>query len=362
VIVRPINASTDLTEVFSYQDLLTSSRAAFFRAGTLHGVRSADDQQISSADFICIPNAIVFVDGLEILYMTHDFKYIPQLYPKPWPYQKYRFNDSDKLMIDVDRLPRKLLADNYLMPFSVAGNWFHRLLDNYARLFFTNQLPFVDDLTLALPFWACPETQTVPSDLATVHAVFLNGRSAQTLEAGLYQVDRLIAPPLGNADDYIFAEPARFISDGLCSALTSRRATHPLRLFVSRADTAVRTLINEAELVHELQRLGFTILCPGEYSFIAQLGIFAAAEIVVGIHGQGLLPIICAQNCRALLEFEAAGWSHTPYCSIAQILDIPYHKMPCELVEYRDTERFDWHARADVPACLDIMEGILRAI
>jgi capsular polysaccharide biosynthesis protein len=213
-----------------------------------------------------------------------------------------------------------------------------------------------------VPFWAQPALTRVPSDLTTVHAAFMQGRKTLRLEKGVYEVERVLAPPLGNADDYLFAEPVRFTADRLGRTLTRDKITHPLRLFVSRADIAVRNIVNETELTAELRRLGFTILCPGDYSFRTQLELFASAEIVAGVHGQGLAPIVCARRRRAVMEFEAAGWKFTAYRSLAEVMGIPYHKLPCELIEYRNPGRFDWVARADIGACIAAVEHVLQDV
>jgi capsular polysaccharide biosynthesis protein len=362
MIIPPIGISTSIEKVSSPGELLRARELASFVSGTLKGVRWEQDQKEFPATFLSVSNAVVVVDDRHILYLTGDYKYLPMAYPKTWPYAKYLIPKSDKILLDVDSFPRYRLTGSTVMPFAVAGNWFHMLLDNYARLHFLPQIPEVDAATVALPFWADPQMTVVPNDRSIIHSVFLQGRSVKRLARGIHEVDRLIVPPLGNIDDYIFSEPARFVSNRLTSALIRGKARHPLRLFVSRADVSVRNLVNEAELAGELRRFGFTILCPGDYSFLAQLELFASAEIIAGVHGQGLVPVIVAQNCRAVLEFEAAGWAFTAYRSFAALLGIPYYKLPCDLITYRDPARFDWLARADTAACVTLIERVLEEI
>ena len=312
------------------------------------------------ADFMSIADANVIVNDREIIYMTRDWEYIPQLYPKQWPYAKHLIPSSRSLEIDVDSLPKHELAGNIFMPFTMAGNWFHVLFDNYARLYFLGQLPANEPLRVGVPFWGYPAQSAVPSDRAVVHAAFMHGQNTVRLEKGIYKIERLIAPPLADADDYFCAEPTRFVADCLGHMLKHKVVHHPLRLFVSRADIGVRNLANEAELTAELRRLGFTIVCPGDFSFCTQLELFNAAEFVVGVHGQGLSAMICARHCRGLMEFEAADWAYTAYRSLAKVLGIPYKKLPCELIGIRNPLRFDWLARVEVGACIAEVERALE--
>jgi capsular polysaccharide biosynthesis protein len=358
--IAPIAAMDEFDIVSSAEELFSAATCAIYPSAVLNGIRWEQDQREISANFLSIPNAIVVVDDHHIIYMTAKCEFLSALYPKPWPYAKFKLAQSDALSLDIDTNAALRLTGDVFMPFSVAGNWFHMLFDNYARLFFRERITPNRSLTTALPFWACPGGRAAHDDRAIIHSVFLRETAVLPLQRGVYEVERLIAPPLGNVSDYIFTDPARFVSNRLRSDLRCRKVTHPLRIFVSRADIGVRNLSNEAELVFELRRLGFMIICPGDYSFLAQLELFASAEIIAGVHGQGMTPMIAAAGCRAILEFEAAGWAFTAYRSIAGVLNVPYYKLPCEMTEMRNPSRFDWLARADIPACMAILRGILE--
>lgn len=359
MIIPPIDPPTQFTRVQSPAGLFQFPCDTAYFADMLHGIRSHDDQRMVSAEYLSIPDGIVIVGDREIFYVTADWKYIPNLYPKSWPYAKHLAADGRSLSLDLECLPKHRLHGTFFMPFNVAGNWFHMLFDNYARLYHLGCLHADIALSIGIPFWGYPDAIAACSDRAMIHSLFLEGLQTERLEKGVYQIDRVIAPPLGNAADYIFAEPARFVSKKLQEGLVSRQFTHQQRIFVSRADIPVRNIVNEADLAAELQRLGFIILCPGDYSLRCQFELFASADIIVGVHGQGLIPMICARKCRALMEFEAAGWSYTTYSSIAEIMGMSYHKLPCEMLEYRNPGRFDWLAKVDVGKCVAMIERAL---
>ena len=322
------------------------------------GMRSKADQQSVPAPLLALRNAIVIVTESEILYATRDLALLASVYPKPWPYARHLVQDRTALDIAIETMPRRRLEGHFFAPFTVAGNWFHKLFDNYARLYYLSGIQGAADLRILAPFWATDMGDD--ADRTSISRLFLSGRPVERVERGIYEVEWLIAPPPANSDDYIFAEPARFVAERL-AALRRTSHTHKLRLFVSRRDIDVRNLTNEAELTEALLKRGFTIVCPGDFSFRTQIELFSAAEIVVGVHGQGLTGIIAAANCRMLMEFEAAGWNVTAYESIAAVLGIPYRRLACTLTEYRNQKRFDWLATADIADCLNDIDHQLAA-
>jgi hypothetical protein len=360
MIVPPVDPSA-LVEVPSPQDLFDAPQTAFYCWQKLLGTRSELDRREIAANFISVENAKVIVGDREIIYMTGDGHYLPQLYPKPWPYARHFVPQSRALSIDVDHLTERRLEGTIFTPFSVAGNWFHILFDNCARLYFLDKVHGPSSLRIGIPFWGLPEANTTDSGRGWVHSRFLNGQDVVCLEKGIYRIDRLIAPPLANVDDYFLADPVLFVAARLRESLSRTAAHHALRLFVSRADIPARNLSNEAELIQELRRLGFTILCPGDFLFQTQLELFSAAQIIVGVHGQGITPMICAGRCHSLMEFEAANWKFTAYRSLATILGIPYVKLPCQLIQYRNPARFDWLASADISTSIALIEDALQA-
>lgn len=359
MIVRPADIDVGFARVGTVAELLGEDRDVVYTAGALHGARSDADRKVVSANYLGLRDGLVIVDDANILYLTKHGEYIPALYPKPWPYAKLRIGDSADLSVDTKGLRRRKLAGTFFVPFTLPnGNWYHRLFDNYARLHFVDLLRDTGDVTVAVPFGAPGNDAPIRSDAALVDDIFLHDLPVRRLRRGIYEVERLIAPPPANADDYLFAEPARFVSRRLAS-LTGTRFTHRNRIFVSRADAKRRILVNEADLTAELRGLGFTILCPGDYSFHVQLELFASADLVVGVHGQGLTPIVCASGCHAVLEFEAAGWKTTAYRAIAAALEMPYRRMPCELLGYQSNRYFDWRAKADISECIKLISQFL---
>lgn len=357
---KPIDDLSALPRVNSPEELVSCTMLSIYSSGSLKGVRRRADTISFNADYLCIPRARVIVINNQIFYLTSNNEYFPDYYPKTWPYAKFLENDGKTLSIEIDQANITRLRGAWFMPYCLEGNWFHTLLDNYARLYFLNSVPFKGNVRVGIPTWGGGDASLSLNDRGVIRSLFLSGVESHTLEFGVYEVDQAILPPLGNKNDYINIEPLKFVSKTLRGGILPNKViTHTSRIFVSRSDTNVRTLINEKELCEELIKLGFTIICPGDYSFITQLQIFSSAEIIVGVHGQGFVPMICASECKAVLEYEAFGWSASAYRSIADAMGVHYQTMPVENIEIRNPARFDWTASACISESLEIIKQFL---
>lgn len=83
--------------------------------------------------------------------------------------------------------------------------------------------------------------------------------------------------------------------------LTSR-GDRGARLLISRKDAPRARLENEEEILSALQPLGFRRICPGNMSWTDQVAAFAAAEVVVAVHGAALVHLLFSRPGTRLLE------------------------------------------------------------
>lgn len=73
------------------------------------------------------------------------------------------------------------------------------------------------------------------------------------------------------------------------------------RLYVARRSSLRRRILNETAALDVLQRHGFEVIYPEDYSIDKQVSIFSNADLVVGASGAALTNIIFApQSCRVL--------------------------------------------------------------
>jgi len=218
-------------------------------------------------------------------------------------------------------LPRIEKVDGTLAVLATRGgsvNYYHFLFD-------------------VLPRWALLQ-QTCP-DLV-VDAIYAPDQTAYQRElldlAGLGEIplvrtrkhsavraDRLVVPSLTNVNEYL----PPWVTDWLRELLPARQsAGRPRRIFVTRGGGPnTRRLNSEPELWPELERRGFARIDPGRLTVQEQIDHFAAAEVVVGIHGAALSTLAFAQPGVKVLELFAPRYTKPPFWAVVDnIADATY--------------------------------------
>lgn len=103
--------------------------------------------------------------------------------------------------------------------------------------------------------------------------------------------------------------------------LHGKKATNT-RLYIQRAGR--RQVVNEADVLRLLHRLGFTIIADVSRSYAEQLDLYYNAAFIVGPHGASFANII---GCRAgthLVELFADAYVPGYFRYLAQLLDLNY--------------------------------------
>ena len=97
------------------------------------------------------------------------------------------------------------------------------------------------------------------------------------------------------------------------------------RLLVSRADAAVRRVVNEAGArIALLAPLGFETIVPGRLSFAEQIAAFRDATHVVAPHGAGLANILFCAPRTHVLEVFHPHYGTWAYAMAAATLGLDY--------------------------------------
>jgi len=78
-------------------------------------------------------------------------------------------------------------------------------------------------------------------------------------------------------------------------------------LFLSRAESADRVLLNEQELAAALAPLGFRTIVAGTMSVAEQIRAFATARVIVAAHGAGLTNMVFAPRTAGIVEITSTN-------------------------------------------------------
>jgi capsular polysaccharide biosynthesis protein len=95
-------------------------------------------------------------------------------------------------------------------------------------------------------------------------------------------------------------------------------------LFLSRAGEATRRLTCEAELVPELEKRGFIVAQPGNWSVAEQKAVFAVARLVVAPHGAALTNLVFCQPGTVVLDLMSATWPGLYFWGLASAQNVTY--------------------------------------
>ena len=121
-------------------------------------------------------------------------------------------------------------------------------------------------------------------------------------------------------DCLIYLREKIFQRFGLTGTGQARR-----RLYVSRARTGWRRVVNEEEIIDCLSRFGFETVRPEELSFEEQVRLFHSAEAVIGARGAGLTNIIFSNRLKILELTWTRPFTGVSYFSLSRALAHQYH-------------------------------------
>ena len=183
--------------------------------------------------------------------------------------------------------------------------------DNYSHWLFRNilKLSTLDRAGLLYSFpWL------VNADLKGYQSEYISllGQSSGQLikveRNAVIECRRLLVPAL-HISTRAISEGVQWIRGRLAHLLADRqRATR--RLFVSRRDSARRSVVNEDDIFAELAPLAFERIVPGEMSVVDQIKSFSEARCIVAAHGAALTNMIFAPPGAAIVEITSSAIEH----------------------------------------------------
>ena len=202
----------------------------------------------------------------------------------------------------------------------VPVNYCHWLLDALPRLHALRRLGPRHDVSVAvLPLTAGFQRETL-------HLCGFD--DAQIIELGpmqALQADELLAtsdlPDPPHPAFKASAWAVRFLRDRLGGAAVTRGRR---RLYVSRADSGGRCVLNEAELLRALEPLGFEQVRLTGMTVREQAALFRDAAFIVGPHGAGLANAVFAPRGARLLELFPRTYGMASYYILAAGIGLHY--------------------------------------
>ena len=103
------------------------------------------------------------------------------------------------------------------------------------------------------------------------------------------------------------------------------------KVYISRAKTEKRKLINEDECIAILKEYGFNVYHFEDYCFEQQVAIMMNAQYLISNHGASLTNMLFMASGGSVLELRRIGDDHTNcYLSLASALNLTYFYQLCD--------------------------------
>jgi capsular polysaccharide biosynthesis protein len=96
------------------------------------------------------------------------------------------------------------------------------------------------------------------------------------------------------------------------------------KLFISRADSRARSLVNEAEIAECAAKTGFERIVLSALSVQDQIRLFAEATHVIAAHGAGLANLIFCRPGTVVCEMHSEAYVQWAFRSLAGLRQLRY--------------------------------------
>jgi len=195
-----------------------------------------------------------------------------------------------------------------------GNSYYHFLLDVLPRWGIVERvLPGTQPDALYLPTQARYHRELLALTGLDQHTIIPSGKRRAV------RADRLLVPSQPNPEEVA----PRWAVDWLRRQLPPENtADKPSRIFVTRGNGRnTRRLVQEPEVWPLLEQRGFVRIDPGAMSVRDQIDHFAAADVIVGIHGAALTNLLFAKAGVKVLELFQSTYVKHCFWAITDDID-----------------------------------------
>jgi capsular polysaccharide biosynthesis protein len=199
-----------------------------------------------------------------------------------------------------------------------AGNYYHFLLDVLPRWGILREtLPDLEPDHLYVPCSTSYEKELLALTGLDRYDLVATGKHRAV------SADHLLVPSMPNPFE---VAPTWMVEWVRAQLPPDRTDDKPLRLYVTRGSGPnTRQLVDEEDLWPRLEQRGFVRVDPGTLSVRDQIDHFAAADVVVGLHGAALTNLVFLKPGARVLHLMAPGYVKHCYWAICEgIPDVTY--------------------------------------
>lgn len=139
------------------------------------------------------------------------------------------------------------------------------------------------------------------------------------------QAKQLIVPSFSGSIGWLQPIALNFLREEFMKQIPSPSSSYPERIYISRAKSRYRHLLNEQEVIDYLAKFGFQTFVTESLSVVEQIALFYHAKIIVSPHGSGLTNIIFCQKGAKVIELVSPHYLRPYYSIISQLLGLEHY-------------------------------------
>lgn len=262
--------------------------------------------------------------------------FIPSL---PWRKDLERFQNGDLLTTQwktslptIDKQPLILAFDHWAL-----SNYYHWMIESLPRLYVAQS--FYKDSKILLPEdvheyvitslellgfnnllrIGTDEIIRVPH-LIIPEIVYYNG--VENEDAPPLQKN-VLSHPMASEELILFVR--RMLLEKFPASIPFRK------VYVSRARSRIRRLVNEEEILPALTESGFEIVYFEGMSLIEQIRLMQETSVLAGVHGSNMVNILFLPGKAKVIELMNEHQVNDAFYLLASAIGIDYYSVPCRM-------------------------------
>lgn len=174
------------------------------------------------------------------------------------------------------------------------------------------------------------------------------------------RVKTLILPSIRRQSGWPEPRACAWLRERLIGALQPPSPSAPgfaSRVVVSRGSSPGRRILNEDALMDALEPLGFARYQTDAMHFAEEVRLFSGAEIIIAVHGSGLMNAVMSPNRPLVIDLFDSFWTQE-FIKLAAAIGARYACVHCEPVRAKAHGRwFDNDCLVDVGAIVRLIEA-----
>ena len=273
---------------------------------------------------ICDAIAIITPDN----YLLGD---LSRHYPWFLPECTYQ-NRKEHRVFELENIPPVEKIDGKVAVLSgLAGHvYYHWMFDILPRI------ELIERSQIKLRDIDCFVVNSISKPYQKETLEILNIPQSKILESDLHshiQATEMIVPSFPGYMDWVPPGTMQFLRQTFLPKINLAKTKLNQKIYISRAKSRNRQLINEKEVNQFLTSQGFKTIFLEEMSVLEQVAVFANAEVVVAPHGSGLTNLVfCSPNTK-VVELFSPNYQRTDYWMISQHLELQHYYLVGENFE-----------------------------